>query len=137
MEKTIEILKSDNEALIRENLSLKRKIGGYKTSNQRYRDKLERVTESYKLKVNNLAASLDALNIKLEVAKQQLIDAGDKYFRELNSVKEQLDEKDRVNEGLSSQVSVLLERIAGLQKERDHLESIIEAKNTPWWKKLF
>lgn len=35
---TINTLKSDNEQLIKENISLKHQIGGYKTQNQRFKN---------------------------------------------------------------------------------------------------
>ena len=41
MEKTIQTIKGDNEALIMENLSLKRHLCGYKTSNNNYKKQVE------------------------------------------------------------------------------------------------
>lgn len=45
MEKTIQTIKGDNEELIKENLSLKRHLGGYKTSNDNYKKQVAELKE--------------------------------------------------------------------------------------------
>lgn len=152
MEKTIQTIKGDNEELIKENISLKRHLGGYKTSNDNYKKQVaelkERI-EHYKaldLEGDHLyedkIAELD--NAKKEVMRLQAMRddvVPKKYYDELvekieskNSFIEQLQEK---VQGLMIDNSKLQGTVSMNESVIKELEEAVDELSKPWWKRIF
>lgn len=116
MEQTIQTLKGDNQELMKENASLKRQIGGFKASNDRYKKQ----------------AKNDALYVK-------------SLQNEVDRIKDYVEEKDRVIAGLQSQIAELNKRIANNEKNIQDLtveRNVVMAKydyicSLPWYKRAW
>lgn len=126
---TIQTLKGDNEELMKEVSSLKRKIGGYQTANENYR---KQVAE---------------LKARVEHYKALDIEGDHLYESEIGKKQELLDslkESNRNIDSLTLLIADLRETIANkdnkikeLEQENDGLSKALEYEQTPWWKKLF
>lgn len=137
MEQTIQTLKGDNQELMKENASLKRQIGGYKTANDRYRKVLENLEKCKEeawdevCRIKAYAKEGDELNEK----KAEII-------ARLNAT---VEEKDRVIAGLQSQIAELNKRIANNEKNIQDLtgERDVAIANydyvcgLPWYQRMF
>lgn len=148
MEQTIQTIKGDSQELMKENASLKRQIGGFKTSNDRY-----------KKQAKNDALYVKSLQNELEKCKKEAQDevsrikAYAKEGDELNEKKAEIiaslnatvEEKDRVITGLQSQIAELNKRIANNEKniqdltgERDVAIANYEyVCGLPWYQRIF
>ena len=125
----MEILRSDNVELAKTIESLKRQIGGYKTSNDGYRKKItelqERVEHYKHLDIEgdelyeSKIAECDDLKAQLET-KQGFIE----------QLQERMHEMSVIKAGLESEIAVKNATIQDMDAE-------IERISTPWWKKLF
>lgn len=129
----VDVLTSDNEALMAEGISLKRQIGGLKTSNVNYKKQVEKLKE----RVEHLT--------KLDREGDELYEG---KIAEIEEIKkrhnEELKEKQRVTDGLSAQVHELIEKNRELETKVSvnneyiaELEATIEELEKPWWKRLF
>ena len=112
---TIQTLRGDNESLAKENLSLRRQIGGYLTSKTRYKHEIQR---------------LKALNVE----------ADEMYEKKIA----ELEEKRRVMDGLTHQVRDLIAvknemeaNLVAKDKAIADLETEIAQLKRPWYKKWF
>lgn len=122
-EQTIQALKGDNQELMKENASLKRQIGGFKTSNYRYKKQ----------------AKNDALYVK------SLQNDLEKKAEQIASLNATVKEKDRVIAGLQSQIAELNKRIANNEKniqditgERDvAIANYDYVCGLPWYQRMF
>jgi len=125
----VDVLTRDNEALMAEGISLKRQIGGLKTSNGNYKKQVEELkknVEHYK--------ALDREGDELY----------EKKITECESLKKELDMANFTNDELRGQIASYdnqildyNDRISGLKQEIEDLRAIIEHERKPWWKKLF
>ena len=114
-------------------VSLKRQIGGLKTSNGNYKKQVEK--------------------LKAEVEHYKALDKeGDELYEgkiaEIEEIKKrhdgELKEKQRVTDGLSAQVRELIGKNRELETKVSvnneyiaELEATIEELEKPWWKRLF
>lgn len=125
----MEILRSDNVELAKTIESLKRKIGGYKTSNDGYRKKItelqERVEHYKHLDIEgdelyeNKIAECDDLKAQLE-KKQGFIEQLQERIHEMNIIKA----------GLESE-------IVNKNAIIDEMDAEIVRLEKPWWRKIF
>ena len=110
-------------------VSLKRQIGGMKTSNANYRKQVEELkknVEHYK--------ALDREGDELY----------EKKIAECESLKKELEMANLTNDELRGQIASYNnqildynDRISGLKQEIEDLRAVIEHERKPWWKKLF
>lgn len=104
----IESLKEELSKFKFENSTLKMTVGGYKTSNANYRDK-----------VSSLSNDLEAVN---KVAER--------YSKLLK-------EADELNECRIETIAQLNKKISSLEKEKSVLIDELTWAQKPWWKKIF
>lgn len=148
MEQTIQTLEGDNQELMKENASLKRQIGGFKTSNDRY-----------KKQAKNDALYVKSLQNDLEKCKKEAHDEvsrimahvkeayemNEKKAEQIASLNATVEEKDRVISGLQSQIAELNKRIANNEKNIQELtgERDVAIANydyvcgLPWYQRMF
>lgn len=127
MEKTIQTIKGDCEHLAQENASLKRQIGGFKTSN-----------EKYKKQATNDALFIKSLQQDLAKCKKE---AQDEVF----GLHDTINEKDKVIVGLQNQAQEMSTRIKNMEAnlgnalgERDTYKANYEHfLSLPWYKRIF
>lgn len=130
MEQTIQTLKGDNQELMKENASLKRQIGGFKTSNERY-----------KKQAKNDALYVKSLQNDLEEADEM----NEKKTEQIASLNATVEEKDRVIACLQSHIAELSKRIANNEKNIQELtgERDVAIANydyvcgLPWYQRMF
>lgn len=152
MQDVIQTLKDDNVALMKENASLKRQIGGYKTANENYKKQVAELKERvghYKdldLEGDHLyedkIAELDDARKEIEHLKAVVDDVVPK--KDYDELAEKLKRKNAFVEQLQERVQTLsleksaLESAISLQEGivKD-LEGEIEQISKPWWKKIF
>ena len=152
MEKTIQTIKGDNEALIMENLSLKRHLCGYKTSNNNYKKQVEEL----KARVAHYKA-LDLEGDHLYEDKIAELDDAMKEIERLKAVRDDVVPKkdyDELAEKLESKnafIEQLQEKAQNLMIDNsklqgtvnmnesliNELEETIDELSKPWWKKIF
>jgi chromosome segregation ATPase len=137
MEQTIQILKGDNQELMKENASLKRQIGGFKTSNDRYKKQAK--NDALHIK------SLQSEVCRIKAYAKEADELNEKKAEQIASLNATVEEKDRVIAGLQSQIAELNKRIANNEKniqdltgERDvaiaNYDYICEL---PWYKRAW
>lgn len=148
MEQTIQTLKGDNQELMKENASLKRQIGGFKTSN-----------DCYKKQAKNDALYVKSLQNDLEKCKKEAQDEvsrimahakeademNEKKAEQIASLNATVEEKDCVIAGLKSKIAELNKRIANNEKniqdltgERDVAIANYEyVCGLPWYQRMF
>ena len=148
MEQTIKTLKGDNQELMKENASLKRQIGGFKTSNDRYKKQAKNDALYFKhLQEENQKAVSD-LEVQLKDARAYAKEAdelNEKKAEQIASLNATVEEKDRVIAGLQSQIAELNKRIANNEKniqdltgERDvAIENYDYVCGLPWYQRMF
>lgn len=152
MEKTIQTIKGDNEELIKENISLKRHLGGYKTSNDNYKKQVEEL----KARVEHYKA-LDLEGDHLYEDKIAELDEAKKEIMRLQSMrndvvpKKDYDELAKKLESKNSFIEQLQEKVQELRIDNFKLQEAIDVKedyikelednieelSKPWWKRLF
>lgn len=152
MEKTIQTIKGDNEELIKENISLKCHLGGYKTSNDNYKKQVEELkarVEHYKaldLEGDHLyeekIAELD--EAKKEIMRLQSMRNDVVPKKDYDELVEKIESKNTFIEQLQEKVQELMIDNFKLQEAIDvkedyikELEDNIEELSKPWWKRLF
>lgn len=152
MEKTIQTIKGENEELIKENISLKRHLGGYKTSNDNYKKQVEELKERLeRYKYLDLEGDhlYEAKIAELDEAKKEIVrlqsmrnDVVPK--KDYDELVEKLERKNGFIEQLQDKVQELMIDNSKLQESIDmkddyikELEDNIEELSKPWWKRLF
>lgn len=110
-------------------LSLKRQLGGLKTSNANYRKQVEQ------------------LNVQVEHYKGLYIDVDELYKKKIAECEELQKQLDMANltivelrgqiASYNNQILEYKDRIASLQEENNGLYDAIEYEQKPWWKKIF
>jgi uncharacterized coiled-coil DUF342 family protein len=112
---TIQMLKCDNEELGKENISLKRQIGGYITAHKNFKRKISRLVELNK-------------------------EADEMYEKKIA----ELEEVRKLNDALTRQVrDVIVKKneleanIAAKNKTIEELQSEIDYFKLPWWRRIF
>lgn len=139
-----EVLTNDNEALMAEGITLKRQVGGLKTSNANYRKQVENLKKSVS-RYKKLDAEHDALyegKIKeLDDYKKQRDEELEKVVKGYETT---IGEKKRVIDGLQEQVNELIQKKNELEKKVsvnelyiNELEVTINELDKPWWKRFF
>ena len=121
MEQTIQTLKCDNLELIKENASLKRQIGGFKASNDRYKKQ----AKNDALYVKSLQDEVGSIKAYAKEADE----LNEKKAEQIASLNATIEEKDRVIAGLQSQIAELNKRIANNKRNVDFLVAISEFIN--------
>jgi chromosome segregation ATPase len=137
MEQTIQTLKGDNQELMKENASLKRQIGGFKASNDRYKKQ----AKNDALYVKSLQNEVDRIKAYAKKADE----LNEKKAEQIASLNATVDEKDLVIAGLQSQISELNKRIANNEKNIQDLtgERDVAIANydyvcgLPWYQRMF
>ena len=148
MEQTIQILKGDNQELMKENASLKRQIGGYKSSNEHYKKQ----AKNDALYINSLQNGLMKLK-KDAQAEIERLKAYAKEADELNegkatfigNLKAIIEEKDRIIAGVGDQIAEINNRLITAEQ---NTKRAIEERDTaianydyvcglPWYEKIF
>jgi len=148
MEQTIQTLKGDNQELIKENASLNRQIGGYKTSNANYKKQIADRDRANSKQKNLYEKQLS--DLQHEIAKTKAYaNEGDELNQKkaeiIASLNATVDEKDRVIAGLQSQIAELNKRIVNnvkniqdLTGERDvAIANYDYVCGLPWYKRMF
>ena len=148
MEQTIQTLKGDNQELMKENASLKRQIGGFKTSNERYKKQAKNDALYVKhLQEENQKAVSD-LEVQLKYSRAYAKEAdelNEQKAATIAELKNTVDEKDLVIAGLQSQIAELDKRIANnvktiqdLTGERDvAIANYNYVCGLPWYQRMF
>ena len=128
IEKTITILKADNVALMEENTSLKRQLGGLKTSNANYRRQVERLKQQL--------SHYKDVDVEGDELYEKKSAECDDLRKRLNTAEITIVELREQISSYNTQVVDYQKEIAGLQGEIENLHEIIRYEKTPWWKKL-
>ena len=137
MEQTIQTLKGDNEELMKENVSLKKQISGFKTSNANYKKQIAHLKQ--------LDKEGDELNEK-RIAEMDVMQKNHlAEVKQLGKEKdEKIAEKDKVVSGLQEQVVELIRKNRELESKNEsnadyitELEKTVDDLRKPWWKKIF
>ena len=148
----IQTLKDDNVVLMKENASLKRQIGGYKTANENYKKQvaeLKGCVGHYKALdlegdhfYEDKIAELDEAKKEIERLKAVRNDVVPK--KDYEELEKTLESKKVFIEQLQEKAHSLLVEKAGLERSLSMKEDVInDLKNEiielskPWWKKLF
>ena len=145
-----------------ENTSLKRQIGGYKTAKSNYEKKVEKITKSSAIVIDEYAEQVRTLQQELAEAKscaehyKQLDKEGDelnekriaeietlktqneKSEKELQSAKVEIQSLKEVNTTLSRQIVHLEDSLNEALVQRDDYRANYEAiMSMPWYKRIF
>ena len=126
--KTITVLKADNVALMKENTSLKRQLGGLKTSNANYRSQVERLKQQL--------SHYKAVDVEGDELYEKKIAECEDLRKRLNTAEITIGELREQIASYNTQVVDYQKEIAGLRGEIENLHEIIRYEKTPWWKKL-
>lgn len=158
LQKTIDVLKKDNEEMGREIISLKRQIGGYKAANERYRKDLEKCKkEVYCLhaelnKERAYGKEADELNEQkaqridtLEKALDDMTEQRGAAIKDVEKVNELNAELSKKLAATNNALSTAHEQVALVsQNNKDLADEICACKaqidwynNLPWYKKFF
>ena len=117
-------IKGENEVLRKENLSLKREIGGYKRANENYRlkiDDLNKQIHDLQSKPNNTAPLTKVAELEQTIdSKNALIESMKEKIQNLMVTKSELENKVSANEATLKEC-----------------ENTIMDLRKPWWKRLF
>lgn len=137
MEQTIQTLKGDNQELMKENASLKRQVGGYKTSNDRYKKQAK--NDALYIK------SLQNEAVRIKAYAKEADEMNEKKAEQITSLNATVEEKDLVIAGLQSQIAELNKRIANNEK---NIQDLTDERNVaianydyvcelPWYKRAW
>ena len=128
-EKTVKMLIEDNTALMLELGSLKRQLGGLKTSNTNYRKQVEQLkveVEHYK-----------GLDVEGDELYEKKIQECEELRKKLDMANLTADELRGQIASYNNQILDYKDKIEGLKGEVENLHKIIKYEKTPWWKKIF
>ena len=145
-EQTIQTLKGVNQELMKENASLKRKICGFKASNNRYKYKKQAKDDA--LYVKSLQDGLKEAHDEVDRIKtyaKESDEKNEKKAEQIASLNATVEEKDRVIDGLQSRIAELNKRIANNEKniqdirgERDvAIANYDYVCRLPWYQRIF
>ena len=150
-----DLLRSDNEILMKQVASLNRQIGGYKASNANYKKQVSERDRANSRQKNEFEKTINQLKESLDMFKHKdtmFEEFKARHDKELNDYKERsneeftkaMNEKQRTIESLSTQVRELLQKKCELESRcicnDDYiaeLEKTIDELRTPWWKRIF
>ena len=140
MEQTIQTLQGHNQELMKENASLKRQIGGFKTSNANYKKQIAHLKH-----LDKRGGELNEKRIaEMDVMQKNHLAEVNQLEQSIKEKDEKIAEKDKVVNGLQEQVRELIQKKNKLEAEaaanKDYitkLEAAVEDLRKPWWKKLF
>ena len=110
-------------------VSLKRKLGGFKTSNANYRKQVEQIkvqVEHYK-----------GLEIDGDELYEKKIAECEKLQKQLDMANLTIGELRGQIASYNNQILEYKDRIASLKEENNGLYDAIEYEQKPWWKKIF
>lgn len=110
-------------------VSLKRQLGGLKTSNANYRKRVEQLkgqVEHYK-----------ALDIEGDELYEKKIAECENLTKQLDTANLTIDELRGQIASYNNQILEYKDRIASLKEENNGLHDAIEYEQKPWWKKIF
>ena len=144
MEQTIQTLKGDNQELMKENASLKRKIGGFKASNNRCKKQAKNDALYVKSLQNLLEDAQDEVD-RIKTYAKKSDEKNEKKAEQIASLNATVEGKDRVIAGLKSKIAELNKRIANNEKniqdltgERDVAIANYEyVCGLPWYQRMF
>lgn len=125
----VDAYKLCGEKMGNEIYALKCQIGGFKAANTNYRkqvEKLKQLVEHYK----NLGVESDKLY-------EKKISECDDLTKQLNDANLTIDKLHCQIEGYNNQILEYKDRIAEKDIEINNLNTAIEYKKKPWWRKLF
>jgi peptidoglycan hydrolase CwlO-like protein len=122
---------------MKENASLKRQIGGFKTSNERYKHQAKNDALYAKHLQEENQKTVSDLEARLKDARA--------YAKEADELRKTVEEKDRVIAGLQSQIAELNKRIANNEK---NIQDLTLARDVaianydyvcglPWYQRMF
>lgn len=140
MDQTIQTLKGDNEELMKENVSLKKQISGFKTSNANYKKRIANLKQ--------LDKEGDELNEKriaeMDVMQKNHLAEVKQLGQSIKEKDEKIAEKDKVVSGLQEQMVELIRKNRELESKNEsnadyitELEKTVDDLRKPWWKKIF
>lgn len=143
-EQTIQTLKGDNQELMKENASLKRKICGFKASNNRYKKQAKDDALYVKSLQDGLKEAHDEVD-RIKTYAKESDEKNEKKAEQIASLNATVKEKDRVIDGLQSRIAELNKRIANNEKniqdirgERDvAIANYDYICRLPWYKRMF
>ena len=148
VEQTTQTIKSDIQELMDENASLKRQIGGLKTSNERYKKQAKNDALYVKSLQNDLEKckkeAQDEVG-RIKAYAKEVDEMNEKKAEQIASLNATVEEKDRVIAGLQSQIAELNKRIANNEKNIQELtgERDVAIANydyvcgLPWYQRMF
>jgi len=148
MEQTIQTLKGDNQELMKENASLQRQIGGFKTSNANYKKQIADRDRANSKQKNLYEKQLSDLHDEISKTKAYAKEAdelNESKAATIETLNTTVKEKDRVIAGLQSQIAELNKRIANNEKNIQDLtgERDVAIANydyvcgLPWYQRMF
>lgn len=143
-EQTIQTLKGDNQELMKENASLKRKICGFKASNNRYKKQAKDDALYVKSLQDGLKEAHDEVD-RIKTYAKESDEKNEKKAEQIASLNATVEEKDRVIDGLQSRIAELNKHIANNEKniqdirgERDvAIANYDYICRLPWYKRMF
>lgn len=115
--------------MVEEIVSLKRQIGGLKTSNANYRKQVE--------KLNGLVEHYKALDIEGDELYEKKIAECEELQKQLDIANLTIGELHGQIASYNNQILDYKDKIEGLKGEVENLHEIIKYEKTPWWKKMF
>lgn len=148
IEQTIQTLKGENQDLMKENASLKRQMGGFKTSNDRYKKQAKNDAIYVKSLQNDLEKckkeAQDEVG-RIKAYAKEADEMNEKKAEQIASLNATIEEKDRVIDGLQLQIVELKKRIANNEKniqdikgERDvAIANYDYVCGLPWYQRMF
>jgi regulator of replication initiation timing len=128
-EKTVKMLIEDNTALMLELGSLKRQLGGLKTSNANYRKQVE--------KLKGLVEHYKGLDIEGDELYEKKIAECEELQKRLDVDSLTIKELRGQIASYNNQILEYKDRIVSLKEENNGLHDAIAYEQKPWWKKLF
>lgn len=128
-EKTVKMLIEDNTALMLELGSLKRQLGGLKTSNANYRKQVEQL--------KGQVEHYNGLDIEGDELYEKKIAECEELQKQLDMANLTIGELRGQIASYNNQILEYKDRISSLQEENNGLHDAIEYEQKPWWKKLF
>jgi chromosome segregation ATPase len=133
----VDAMRTSGEEMGKEITSLKRQIGGFKTSNERYKHQAKNDALYAKHLQEENQKTVSDLEAQLKYARA--------YAKEADELRKTVEEKDRVIAGLQSQIAELNKRIANNEKNIQDLtgERDVAIANydyvcgLPWYQRMF
>lgn len=140
-EPVIQTLKGNIQELMEENASLKRQIGGFKTSNNRYKKYVKSLQNDLDKCKKRAQDEVD----RIYAYAKDTDEKNEKKSEQIASLNATVEEKDRVIAGLQSKIAELNKRIANNEKNIQDLtgERDVAIANydyvcgLPWYQRMF